>query len=33
MANDVFDYDWKSMYPLNHFLKGENEMNNIAVWA
>ena len=27
MANDVFDYDWKSMYPLNHFLKGENEMN------
>ena len=27
MANDVFDYDWQSMYPLNHFLKGEIEMN------
>ena len=27
MANDVFDYDWQSMYPLTHFLKGENEMN------
>lgn len=27
MANDVFDYDWQSMYPLTHFLKGENEMD------
>ena len=35
MANDVFDYDWQSMYPLQlgmydalkPFLKGENEMN------
>lgn len=27
MANDIFDYDWQSMYPLTHFLKGENEMN------
>mgnify|MGYP001772401575 CR=1 FL=1 len=35
MANDVFDYDWQSMYPLQlglhdafkPFLKGENEMD------
>lgn len=27
MVNDVFDYDWQSMYPLTHFLKGENEMD------
>ena len=27
MANHVYDYDWQSMYPLNHFLKGENEMD------
>ena len=27
MAEHVYDYDWQSMYPLNHFLKGENEMN------
>lgn len=27
MTNHVYDYDWQSMYPLTHFLKGENEMD------